>query len=257
MNKMLVCLDVGNTHIVIGVYSGEKLYTYRVATNPNCTVDELGIKLHDILSFNHKDNSNYEFIVSSVVPKIDNTIKEMCKKYFKNDALFVKQGIKSGIKIKLDNPKELGADILVGCVASVNIYGSNVVVIDIGTAMTMVYINEKKELIGGTIFPGMHTAFSGLISKAAKLEEVGFEKVDNVIGNSTKSCLQSGMIYGYVSLIEGLIQKYKEILGDFKVVLTGGEAKLLKDYFVDKSYIFDDELLIKGLKILYEKNKTN
>lgn len=252
---MLVCLDVGNTHIVIGVYEGDNLKTYRICTNPNATCDELGIKILEILNFHHKEIEKYEFVVSSVVPKIDNTIKKMTEKYFNCEALFVRQGIKSGIKIRLDNPKELGADILVGACASVNMYPGNLLVIDIGTAMTMVYVNENKELLGGTIFPGIHTSFSSLMSKAAKLEEVSFEKPQSILGTDTKTCLQSGMIYGYLSLIEGLIARYHELLGDFTVVMTGGEANLLKELFKDKSYIYDEDLIIKGLKIIYEKNK--
>lgn len=252
---MLVCLDVGNTHIVIGIIEKDKIYTYRLSTDPNATIDELGIKFTEILKFHNKDENNYEFIVGSVVPKIDSTIKKMCEKYFNCKPIFVEQGIKSGIKIRLDNPKELGADILIGAVASSTIYGGNILVIDIGTAMTMVYVNENKELLGGTIFPGIHTSFSHLMSKAAKLEEVSFERPKDIIGTDTKSCLQSGMIYGYISLIEGLIERYKKRLGDFKVVITGGESMLLKDLFKDKDYIFDDELIIKGLQILYEKNK--
>ena len=241
---MLVCLDVGNTHIVLGVYNNEELKTYRICTNPNATSDELGIKIKEILNFNYKNATKYDFVISSVVPKIDLAIKKMCAKYFNCEALFVEQGVKSGIKIRLDNPKELGADILVGAVASVSQYGGNCLVIDIGTAMTMVYVNENKELLGGTIFPGMHTSFSSLMSKAAKLEEVSFEKPKDIIGTDTKSCLQSGMIYGYLSLIEGLIEMYKKRLGEFKVVITGGEAALLKEFFKDKDYIFDDELVL-------------
>ena len=137
---MLVCLDVGNTHIVLGVYNNEELKTYRICTNPNATSDELGIKIKEILNFNYKNATKYDFVISSVVPKIDLAIKKMCAKYFNCEALFVEQGVKSGIKIRLDNPKELGADILVGAVASVSQYGGNCLVIDIGTAMTMVYV---------------------------------------------------------------------------------------------------------------------
>lgn len=251
---MLVCLDVGNTHIVLGVYEEKGLKTYRICTNPNVTCDELGIKLYDILKFHHQDVKKFDFVVSSVVPKIDMAIKEMCQKYFNCKALFVEQGIKSGIKIRLDNPKELGADILVGAVSASHQYGGNLLVIDIGTAMTMVYVNEQKELLGGTIFPGIHTSFSSLTSKTAKLCDVAYEKPKSIIGTDTKSCLQSGMIYGYASLLEGLIKRYHEKVGDFKVIMTGGEAKLLQEFFKSEEYIFDDELIIKGLKIIYEKN---
>ena len=253
---MLVCLDVGNTHIVVGIYESETCKTYRISTNPHITVDELGIKIVEILKFNNSNVKDYEFIVSSVVPQIDSVIKDMCIKYFNTKAMFVEPGIKTGIKIKLDNPKELGADILVGAVAAVEEYGTNVLVIDMGTAITLVYINSYKELLGGTIFPGIRTSFSSLFQGTAKLEETGFDKPKDIIGSDTKSCIQSGMMYGYASLIEGMINRYHNKLGPFKTVITGGDAFKLKDLLssVDDCY-FDSDLLIKGLKIIYNKNK--
>jgi len=253
---MLVCLDVGNTHIVVGIYENGFCKTYRLSTNPHITVDELGIKIVDILRFNNSKINTYEFIVSSVVPQIDSVIKDMCIKYFNTKALFVEPGVKTGIKIRLDNPKELGADILVGAVAAVEEYGTNVLVIDMGTAITLVYINQNKELLGGTIFPGIRTAFSSLFSGTAKLEETGYDKPKDIIGSDTKSCIQSGMVYGYVSMLEGMINKYHEKLGPFKTVITGGDAMKLKEMLssVEDCY-FDSDLLIKGLKIIYEKNK--
>lgn len=253
---MLVCLDVGNTHIVVGIYEDDNCKTYRLSTNPNITVDELGLKINDILRFNNNKESKYEFIVSSVVPQIDSTIKEMCIKYFNVEAIFVEPGIKTGIKIRLDNPKELGADILVGAVAAVEEYGTNVLVVDMGTAITLVYVNEKKELLGGTIFPGIRTAFSSLFSGTAKLEETAYDIPKSIIGSDTKSCIQSGMVYGYASLMEGMIKKYHEKIGPFKTVITGGDALKLKNVLtnIDNCY-FDNNLLIKGLKIIYNKNK--
>jgi len=208
------------------------------------------------LRFNNSKINTYEFIVSSVVPQIDSVIKDMCIKYFNTKALFVEPGVKTGIKIRLDNPKELGADILVGAVAAVEEYGTNVLVIDMGTAITLVYINQNKELLGGTIFPGIRTAFSSLFSGTAKLEETGYDKPKDIIGSDTKSCIQSGMVYGYVSMLEGMINKYHEKLGPFKTVITGGDAMKLKEMLssVEDCY-FDSDLLIKGLKIIYEKNK--
>lgn len=255
---MLICIDVGNTHIVVGVYNEneDNFTTYRLSTNSSITSDELGIKMKELLSYNNKDNTKYEFIVSNVVPKLDFTIKNMCKKFFNCDAIFVGPGIKSGIKIKIDNPKELGADLLVGAVSAVNQYGSNVLVIDMGTALTLTYINSEKELVGGTILPGIGTSFSGLISLAARLEDFSFGVPKSLIGRDTKSCLQSGMIFGFSSMVEGLIEKYHEKLGPFTTVFTGGEANFLKEFLnIKEDWIFDDSLLMRGLKILYDKNK--
>lgn len=250
---MLICIDVGNTHIVCGICKEDGFQTFRFATKNNITCDELGIQLKMLLHSLNKEEEKVNFIISSVVPKVEVVIKEMCKKYFDTKPMFVAPGIKSGIKIRIDNPKELGADILVGAVAAVEIYGPKCLVIDIGTAMTFVYVNEKKELLGGSILPGMKTAFSSLIDSTAKLEDFTYEKTDSIIGKDTKTCLQSGMFFGYVSLIEGLIEKYHEELGDFKVVFTGGESFILKD-MLKKEYIFDSDLLMKGLKIIYHKN---
>lgn len=253
---MLICFDVGNTHTVVGVYSDNENYlTYRISTDAKITSDELGIKLLDILKYNNYKTNKYEVIVSSVVPKFDNVIKSMCLKYFNCEPIIVGQKIKSGIKIRLDNPKELGADLLVGAVAATTLYGDNLVIVDMGTATTFVYV-KNNELLGGSIIPSMRTAFSSLFEKAARLEEVSFEKPNAIVGRDTKTSIQSGMYYGYSSMIEGMLEKYHHELGDFRVILTGGESILLKDSFMNKDkYIFDNDLLIKGLKILYDKNK--
>lgn len=253
---MLICIDVGNTNIVLGICDDDNFKTFRLSTKQNITSDELGIQVKMLLNALEIKDKNINFIVSSVVPALDFVIKEMCKKYFDIIPVFVAPGIKSGIKIRLDNPKELGADILVGAVAASEIYGPKVLVIDIGTAMTVVYVNERKELLGGLIFPGMKTAFSSLISSTAKLEDFAYEKSKSIIGKDTKTCLQSGMFFGYSSLVEGIIKKFNNELGEFKVVFTGGEAFILRDSLENSSdYIFDGDLLMKGLKIIYEKNK--
>lgn len=257
VNDMYFCVDIGNSNIVVGLFDNndQKTSDYRLSTKRNMTIDEFGIMFLSILNFKGIKGDDIEgAIISSVVPEIDNTLREAFKKYLNIDPLFVGQGIKSGINIKLDNPKQLGADLLVGAVGATSKYHEPVLIIDIGTAMTMTYVNEKKEFMGGAIMPGIHTAFSNLIDKASKLEDVSYEDVSNVVGHNTKDCIQSGMIFGWCSMIDGMIDRYKEELGEFEVVLTGGEARHLVKHLKHK-VIYDDNLLMEGLKTLYIKNK--
>lgn len=256
-NQLNICMDIGNTNIVIGVFTKHKLIEkFRLSTNVLMTSDEYGIKiiqLFDFYKINKEDISG--FIISSVVPELDMIIKLMVNKYFNIEPLVVGPKVKTGINIKLDNPKQLGADLLVGAVGACEKYGPNCLVIDIGTALTMVYINEKKEFLGGAIMPGIRTAFSTLAQKTSKLEDVAIEDVKEVLGRDTKTSLQSGMIFGWASLVEGMIIKYKKAYGIDHVVITGGEARfIIKHIDKDLNVIYDDDLLLDGLNIIYSKN---
>ncbi len=253
---MYLCIDIGNTNIVIGCFNdeNEKVCDFRLSTKRNATIDELAMMFVDLLRFNGVEDKDITgVIISSVVPELESNLKEVFKKYFKIEAIFVGPGIKSGINIKIDNPKQLGADLLVGAVGAIEKYKEPVLIIDIGTAMTITFVNNKREFIGGAIMPGVRTAFSNLIDKAAKLEEVSFEDIADPIGHNTKDCIQSGMIFGWASMIDGMIDKYQKVLGNFNIVLTGGEAKYLVKHLEHK-VIYDDNLLLDGLKTLYLKN---
>ena len=253
---MLLCVDIGNTSIVLGLYDDNKLLqSFRLQTNIYQTSDEYAIKILSILD-NNKINRNdiNGIMISSVVPQLDSVFSALCKKYFDIDAKFVAPGIKSGINIRIDNPKELGADLLVGAVGAVNKYGAPIIVIDMGTAITLVYVNKDKELLGGAILPGLKTSFNALFQKASKLEEVGIAKPNKVIGRDTVSSIQSGMTYGLASMLDGIIKKMKEEQGEAKVVLTGGEARFIITSMEEEA-IYDENLLLDGLRILYNKNK--
>lgn len=254
---MYICADVGNTNIVCGVFddNNKLVKDIRFCTNRQMTVDEYGIKALQLIHFNGIDKEDIEgAIVGSVVPEIDQTIKIMFKKYFNIDAMFVGQGVKSGINIKLDNPKQLGADLLAGAVGAMYKYGTPVINIDIGTALTITYVNEKKEFLGGAIMPGIRTSFSNLIDKTSKLEDVGIEDVSSPLGKDTKTCIQSGMIFGWASMIDGMIDRYVEEFGDCIKVITGGEARFLLKH-LKHEVIYDENLLLDGLSYLYQKNK--
>ena len=253
---MLLCVDIGNTSIVMGLYDGDKLIdSFRIQTNVYQTSDEYGIKILSILkNLNYSKDKIDGMIVSSVVPQLDTTFRSLANKYFNLEAKFVGPGIKSGINIRIDNPKELGADLLVGAVGAVNKYGAPVVVVDMGTAITLFYVNEKLEFLGGMILPGIKTAFNALFQKASKLEEVAISVPKNVVGRDTISSMQSGMTYGMSSMIDGSIRKIKKEYGDCKVVITGGEARFIKDIMEEEAF-YDENLLLDGLRILYNKNK--
>ncbi|MDD4000647.1 MAG: type III pantothenate kinase, partial [Bacilli bacterium] len=193
-------------------------------------------------------------IIASVVPGLDIIFEKMINKYLGLEALFVGPGVKSGIHIRTDNPKQLGSDILVGVVAAYYKYGAPAIIIDMGTAITLFYVDEDKELHGGVIVPGIRTSYAGLFSKTSRLEEVRPEKPLNVIGKDTVTCIQSGMLYGTTSMLDGLIRKMKKEIGkNAVVVLTGGEALAIKD-FLEEDVIYDQHLVLDGLRMIFNKN---
>lgn len=253
---MLICVDIGNTNIVLGVFENEKIkHSFRLQTDIYQTVDEYGIKILQMFnSFEIKKDDIEGVIIASVVPQLDMVFIKLFEKYFNKESIFVGPGIKSGINIRLDNPKQLGADILVGAVGAIEKYSSPTIVIDMGTAITFCYVNSNKELLGGIIIPGIKTSFNALFKKTSKLEEVGIEKPKSVVGRDTISSLQSGMVYGMASTIDGLIRKIKKENGEANVVITGGEARFIINVLEEK-VIYDENLLLDGLRLLYYKNK--
>lgn len=255
---MHICMDIGNTNIVIGIFKEDKIVNrFRFSTNVSMTCDEYGIKLMQLFSYNNIFIKDIEgCIVSSVVPELDFVIKSMVKNYLNVEAIMVGPGVKTGIHIKLDNPKQLGADLLVGAVGAIEKYGANSLIIDIGTALTICYVNEKKEFLGGSIMPGIRTAFSTLSEKTSKLEDVGLEEAKDLLGRDTKTCIQSGMVFGWASLIEGMIKRYIDLYGKMNLVITGGEARFIINHIDSKlNLIYDEDLLLDGLNIIYQKNK--
>ncbi|HNZ50295.1 MAG TPA: type III pantothenate kinase [Bacilli bacterium] len=255
---MLLCVDIGNTNIVLGVFQDDNLsHSFRLQCNLMQTADEYGTQIIEILRFYQIDYLSVKaVIISSVVPGLDRTFEKMAELYFKTKPLFVGPGTKSGIKIKLDNPKQLGADILVGAVAAYYKYGAPAIIIDMGTAITFAYVNAEKELLGGIIVPGIKTSFSNLVSKTSKLEEVRMDVPLRVIGRDTVASIQSGMIYGTASMIDGMIRKIKQDVNVDRavVVITGGEARMIMP-FLEEKIIYDDHLLLDGLRLIYQKNQ--
>lgn len=253
---MLFVLDVGNTNTVIGVYDGEELkHHWRVETSRNKTEDEFGMIFKSLLEHVGLSFKDFEgIIISSVVPPIMFSLERMCQKYFHLKPLIVGPGIKTGLNIKYENPREVGADRIVNAVAGIHLYGSPLVIVDFGTATTYCYINEEKQYMGGAIAPGISISTEALYSRASKLPRIEIARPDGVIGKNTVSAMQAGILFGYVGQVEGIVNRMKR-QSDVtpKVIATGGLASLIGNES-DVIDIVDPFLTLKGLHLIYMKN---
>ena len=201
---MILLFDVGNTNIVVGIVENDTIVsTYRLITNSNLTEDEYYAKIEQLL----KGRKVEGIAISSVVPQVDHMIKLMSEKYFNITPLVVGPGVKSGMKIKLENPKQLGADLLCDAVGAKLKYSNTCIIIDLGTASKFIVANDKNEFLGGAISPGIMTSLSNMINSAAKLSNVNVDIPNTVICNDTQSCIQSGVVYGFASMIDGMVKK--------------------------------------------------
>ncbi|MDF2548306.1 type III pantothenate kinase [Anaerosolibacter sp.] len=257
---MLLAFDVGNTNIVLGVYKGETLLnSWRMATDKSKTSDEYGMLVNQLFEYDGLDLNDVEdVIISSVVPPLMYSLQHMAYKYCKKEAMVVGPGIKTGVNIKYDNPKQVGADRIVNAVAAFEQYGGPLVIVDFGTATTFCAISEKGEYMGGTISPGIKISSEALFQNAAKLPRVELIKPGHVICKNTVSSMQSGIIYGYIGLVDYIVKRMKQELGNHpntKVIATGGLANLI----ASESETIDEVnglLTLEGLRIIYERNKA-
>lgn len=252
---MIICIDVGNTTILFGVYQDDKLIdTYRMETKMLKTSDEYGSSLLAHFQINNIDKNQISgAIISSVVPSVDHALEKMLIDYFKIKPLFINSSLPLGLEIKVEPKNSLGADLLVASFIATNKYGVPNIVIDMGTATTIIVVNKEKQLLGGMIYPGVREAFASLVKATSLLESTKLEIPSKMIENNTKGCLQSGMIYGTASLIEGVVNKYKQELHEDQVhvIVTGGVSKVYQNIL--KDYIYDEHLLLEGLNEIYKK----
>jgi len=255
VSSNLLVVDLGNTNLVLGVYRDEELvHSWRLATARERTADEYGILARQLVGDAlHADLEGA--IVASVVPPLNSAMAFMVQKYFDIDPLFVEPGVKTGIAIHVDNPQEVGADRIVNCVAAHQSYGGPTVIVDFGTATTFDVVTANAEYIGGVIAPGLNISAEALFARAARLPRVDIRRPDHVIGTNTVVNMQSGIYFGYLSLVDGILARIKREVKDLrKVVATGGLATL----FAEESEHIDEvdpELTLKGLKIIFDRNR--
>lgn len=255
---MIFVFDVGNTNIMLGVYDGDNLkYHWRIETNRHKTGDEYGMLILDL--FRHEEISVKDIsgiIISSVVPPIMFELERMCEKYFHQKPLVVGPGIKTGLDIKYDNPREVGADRIVNAVAAIHLYGSPLIIVDFGTATTYCFVNEQKQYMGGTIAPGINISTEALYTQAAKLPRIEIAKPNHIIGKNTVDAMQSGILYGYVGQVEGIVARMKKFANEnLKVIATGGLAPLIAAESDVIDHV-DPFLTLKGLQLIYLKNQS-
>ena len=255
---MICTMDVGNTNIKTAVFDEKKMVSYwRISTSTSYTSDEYGLLLDGLFQKNNLRMQDMEgIVISSVVPTINFTLDHMCKNYFEKTPMFVVPGIKTGIDLKYENPRELGSDRIANAVAAQAEYGNPCIFIDFGTATTFGAIDKKGAFLGGCICPGLKLTSEALVTKTAKLPRFELVCPESVIGRTTITNLQAGAIFGYIGQVDYLVKLFRKELDAPKctVVATGGMARLIiqQDSIIDQ---FDGILTLKGLRILYERNR--
>ena len=255
---MLVGIDIGNTDITFGIFQGTKLCdTFRMRTKINRTSDEYGMFMLDVIKYKgYRREDVDDVIVASVVPAVMHSLTSAIIKYFGLQPIIVGAGIRTGIKIKTANPKETGADRIVDAVAGYELYGGPVIVVDFGTATTYDIITPDGEFIGCVISPGLRISANALWQQAAKLPEIEIRKPESILAKETVSSMQAGLVYGYIGQTEYIIRKIIEESGfdKVKVVATGGLGKMISEE-TDCIDYYDANLTLKGLQLIYEKQK--
>ena len=254
---MLLTIDSGNTQTVVGLFRGHELLdTWRIATVADRTEDELALMIQQFLGFHgfSFDAQVTGVAIASGVPRVTAALRLMTQRYFGFEALVVEPGVRTGMPILYDNPKEVGADRIANAVGAFDLYGGPSIVVDFGTANTIEAISEKGEYLGGAIFPGIEISMDALFARAAALRRVELVPPKNVIGKSTMESVQSGAVYGFSGQVDALVDRFQGELGDCTVVATGGLAELILPF---SRTIQHNEpwLTLHGLRIVFERNR--
>lgn len=254
---MILAIDIGNTNIVIGcIKDNQILFVERLYTDVKKSELEYAISIKNVLEIYGVDRKELEGgIISSVVPPVTGTIRNAAAKVIGKEMPVVGPGVKTGLDIRIDNPAQLGPDLVVGAVAGIEEYGCPLVIIDMGTATTFTVVNEKRQVIGGMILPGVGVALDSLTNRTSQLPKISLEPPKKLIGSNTVDCMKSGVLYGNACCVDGMLGRIREELGMApQVVATGGMAKRIIPYCRETIHM-DDALLLKGLNLIYQKNQ--
>lgn len=254
---MILAIDIGNTNIVIGCIQGEEiLFVERLSTDSTKTVLEYAISFKNVLELYHLNPADIRgSIISSVVPPVTNIVKDAAAKITGNEVLIVGPGVKNGLNILMDNPAQVGSDLVANAVAGIAEYPVPLIIIDMGTATTISVIDKKRRYIGGMILPGIRVSSDSLTSRTSQLPRISVEPPRKLIGSNTIDCMKSGLIYGNASCIDGMIRRINAELGEkAAVVATGGLAECIIPH-CQEDVTIDDALLLKGLKLIYHRNR--
>jgi type III pantothenate kinase len=255
---MLLVIDVGNTQTVLGVYEDSDLrVSWRVSTDIHKSGDEFWIILRSLFREADLDTKVVNGVcISSVVPPLQSMLEEVCDKYFKCAPILVEPGIKTGLSILYDNPREVGADRIVNSVAGITLYGGPLIIVDFGTATTFDAVSAKAQYLGGAIFPGISISAEALFQRTAKLPRVELIAPKTVIGKDTASSIKSGLIFGYAEMVDGMVRRIrKEMEGVPKIIATGGLGGIISQHSKEIEKV-DPLLTLVGLRIIYEKNRS-
>lgn len=254
---MILAIDIGNTNIVIGcIKDNQILFVERLYTDVKKSELEYAISIKNVLEIYGVDRKELEGgIISSVVPPVTGTIRNAAAKVIGKEMPVVGPGVKTGLDIRIDNPAQLGPDLVVGAVAGIEEYGCPLVIIDMGTATTFTVVNEKRQVIGGMILPGVGVALDSLTNRTSQLPKISLDPPKRLIGSNTVDCMKSGVLYGNACCVDGMLGRIREELGMTpQAVATGGMAKRIIPYCRETIHM-DDALLLKGLNLIYQKNQ--
>lgn len=256
---MLLAVDIGNTNITIGLFSSldsdDLVFTFRIATDKLRTADQYSVDIIGALTVNSVEKSTVDAaIISSVVPLLTSTISDALRKIFGIDAMIVGPGVKNGLDIKINNPAQLGADLVAVSVAAKKYYPLPNAVCDLGTASTITVLDKAGSMIGGVIYPGVRLSLNALVSKTSLLQLVSLDEPGRVIGKNTTECIQSGVIYGAAALLDGMISRIEDELGmPVTAIATGGLSRSIIEH-CKHEFIYNENLILYGLRLIYVNN---
>ncbi len=259
--SLLLAVDVGNTNIVLGVFDLSKgpkaplIHSWRLATSRERTTDEYGLSTLALFRHQGLEASQIKhMVVSSVVPPLHPVLESWARTYFGVDPLWIEPGVKTGLKVLIDNPAELGADRLVNAVAGIEKYGAPLIVVDFGTATTFDVVNGQKEYLGGLIAPGLKISAEALFQRASRLPRIEVTEPDRLVGRNTVQAMQSGIFYGYVGLVDGILHRLQEEHPGSTVVATGGLARVIAQSSQFIQHV-EPDLTLEGLRLIWQRNE--